>query len=82
VEQFRFELREWLSANLIDELIAARRSAGRDDATFELLRRWNRTMADAGWAAVSWPREYGGRGATVLEQLVYTPSISAVWFSR
>jgi len=29
-------------------------------------------MADAGWAAVSWPREYEGRGATVLEQLVYT----------
>ena len=29
-------------------------------------------MADAGWAAVSWPPEYGGRGATVLEQLVYT----------
>ena len=29
-------------------------------------------MADAGWAAVSWSREYGGRGATVLEQLVYT----------
>src|ERR1700692_3080396 len=28
-------------------------------------------MADAGWAAVSWPREYGGRGATPLEQLVY-----------
>ena len=28
-------------------------------------------MADAGWAAVSWPQEYGGRGATVLEQLVY-----------
>ena len=35
------------------------------------LRAWNATMADAGWAAVSWPREYGGRGATVLEQLVY-----------
>jgi alkylation response protein AidB-like acyl-CoA dehydrogenase len=28
-------------------------------------------MADAGWGAVSWPREYGGRGATVLEQLAY-----------
>ena len=28
-------------------------------------------MADAGWGAVSWPQEYGGRGATVLEQLVY-----------
>ncbi|MCV7100674.1 acyl-CoA dehydrogenase family protein [Mycobacterium palustre] len=72
VEQFRAELRDWLSANLTDELIAARRPTGRDDAAFDMLRAWNRTMADAGWAAVSWPREYGGRGATVLEQLVYT----------
>ena len=72
VEQFRAELRDWLSANLTDELVAARRPAGRDDASIELLRAWSATMADAGWAAVSWPREYGGRGATVLEQLVYT----------
>jgi alkylation response protein AidB-like acyl-CoA dehydrogenase len=72
VEQFRSELRDWLSANLTDELIAARRPSGRTDAMFETLRGWNRTMADAGWAAVSWPAEYGGRGATVLEQLVYT----------
>jgi alkylation response protein AidB-like acyl-CoA dehydrogenase len=72
VEQFRAELRDWLSANLTDELIAARRPSGRTDAVFEALRAWNRTMADAGWASVSWPQEYGGRGATVLEQLVYT----------
>ncbi len=72
VEQFRTELRDWLSANLTDELVAARRPAGRDDAATEMLRAWSATMADAGWAAVSWPREYGGRGATVLEQLVYT----------
>jgi alkylation response protein AidB-like acyl-CoA dehydrogenase len=72
VEHFRAELREWLSVNLTDELVAARRPAGRDDASFELLRGWSRTMADAGWAAVSWPAEYGGRGASVLEQLVYT----------
>lgn len=72
VEQFRIELRNWLSENLTDELVATRRSTGRDDATFEALRAWNRTMSDAGWGAVSWPPEYGGRGATVLEQLVYT----------
>ncbi|ETB31266.1 acyl-CoA dehydrogenase [Mycobacterium avium subsp. hominissuis 10-4249] len=72
VERFRTELRDWLSDNLTDELVKARRSGGRDDAAFEMLRAWNQTMADAGWAAVSWPREYGGRGATVLEQLVYT----------
>ena len=72
VEHFRAELREWLSANLTDELVAARRPADRDHTAFEMLRGWSRTMADAGWAAVSWPPEYGGRGATVLEQLVYT----------
>jgi alkylation response protein AidB-like acyl-CoA dehydrogenase len=72
VERFRSELRDWLSQNLTDELVAARRPTGRDDAAFEMLRAWNATMADAGWGAVSWPPEYGGRGATVLEQLVYT----------
>lgn len=72
VERFRIQLRDWLSRNLTDELVAARRPTGRDDAAFEMLRAWNATMADAGWAAVSWPPEYGGRGATVLEQLVYT----------
>ena len=72
VEQSRAELRDWLAGNLTEELIAARRPIGRDDAALEMPRAWNRTMADAGWAAVSWPREYGGRGATVLEQLVYT----------
>ncbi len=72
VEQFRIELRDWLSENLTDELVAARRPAGRDDGAIEMLRAWSATMADAGWAAVSWPREYGGRGATILEQLVYT----------
>ncbi|CAM3140605.1 acyl-CoA dehydrogenase [Mycobacterium intermedium] len=72
VEQFRDEFRAWLAANLTDELRTARRQPGRDDAQFEKVRAWNATMADAGWAAVSWPREYGGRGATVLEQLVYT----------
>jgi alkylation response protein AidB-like acyl-CoA dehydrogenase len=72
VERFRSELRDWLSQNLTEELVAARRPTGRDDAAFEMLRAWNATMADAGWGAVSWPPEYGGRGATVLEQLVYT----------
>jgi alkylation response protein AidB-like acyl-CoA dehydrogenase len=71
VEQFRKELRAWLAANLTDEVVTAGRRRGRDALTFETLRAWDRTVADAGWAAVSWPQEYGGRGATVLEQLAY-----------
>lgn len=71
VEPVRKELRSWLAANLTQDVVAAGRQRGKDDATFEKLRAWNATMADAGWGAVSWPQEYGGRGATVLEQLVY-----------
>jgi alkylation response protein AidB-like acyl-CoA dehydrogenase len=51
--------------------VAAGRRRGRDPETFETLRAWDATLADAGWGAVSWPQEYGGRGATALEQLAY-----------
>jgi alkylation response protein AidB-like acyl-CoA dehydrogenase len=71
VEPFRKELRSWLSANLTAEVKTADRQRGRDPESFETLRAWDAAVADAGWGAVSWPQEYGGRGATVLEQLVY-----------
>jgi alkylation response protein AidB-like acyl-CoA dehydrogenase len=71
VEQFRKELRAWLSANLTDDVVAADRRRGRDPLAFDTVRAWDAAVADAGWAAVSWPQEYGGRGATVLEQLAY-----------
>jgi alkylation response protein AidB-like acyl-CoA dehydrogenase len=64
VVAFRDELRAWLHDNLTDDV--------RDGAPLDVRRTWDRTMADAGWAAISWPREYGGRGASALEQLVFT----------
>ena len=36
----------------------------------EYLRAWQRRMHEAGLVALSWPREYGGRGATLMEQIV------------
>ena len=70
-EQFRKELNAWLSTHLTDAVIAASARRGKDEDAFETLRSWNATIADAGWAAVSWPAKYGGRGATAIEQLVY-----------
>ncbi|MFE9320976.1 acyl-CoA dehydrogenase family protein [Nocardia sp. NPDC052278] len=71
VEEFRDELRTWLAEHLTDDIVAASKHIADDPAAFEVVRDWNRTMADAGWGAVSWPEEYGGRGAGPLEQLVY-----------
>jgi alkylation response protein AidB-like acyl-CoA dehydrogenase len=73
VEAFRDQLRAWLADHLTDEVRDAARRRGRDDDdALAILRSWDRTMAEAGWAAISWPVEYGGRGASALEQLVFT----------
>ena len=40
-------------------------------AGFEQHRRWERTLYDGGWAAVSWPVEYGGRGADLVQWLIF-----------
>jgi alkylation response protein AidB-like acyl-CoA dehydrogenase len=64
-EAFRDELRGWLG-----EHNPGREPEG-DDAAFEFRRAWQRTLFDAGWTGVSWPREYGGRGATLVEQAIF-----------
>ena len=70
-ERFRAELRAWLATSLTPRILAAGRRGPTDPDAFDTIRAWNRELADAGWAAISWPPEYGGRGASVLEQLVY-----------
>ncbi len=77
VEVFRDELRGWLEANLTEDVREASLRRGEGGEHLDRLRAWDRTMADAGWAAISWPVEYGGRGATVLEQLVHTEEVIA-----
>jgi alkylation response protein AidB-like acyl-CoA dehydrogenase len=77
VEAFRDELRAWLEANLTDDVRDASTRRGEGGELLHRLRAWDRTMADAGWAAISWPREFGGRGAGALEELVFTEEVIA-----
>jgi alkylation response protein AidB-like acyl-CoA dehydrogenase len=66
-EEFRAAARAWLEANVPRTRPA--RADLRARRAFDLA--WQRTMFEAGWAGISWPREYGGRGATLMEQLVW-----------
>jgi len=72
-EEFRAEFRAWLDANLPDDLrgngLGGSLDIGGD--RLERLRTWNRALADARYAAIAWPEEWGGRGAGVMEQVVY-----------
>ncbi len=65
-QAFRDEVRTWLEENH-----PGPEPDGDDSAKFAFQREWQKTMHDAGWAGVSWPKEYGGRGASLLEQTIF-----------
>ncbi len=71
-EAFRKEFQAWLGEHLtVDLRELAQHPVGDDPERIERLRVWNRTLADARYAAIAWPPEYGGRGASLMEQVVY-----------
>jgi len=77
-DRLRAEFAAWLHEHLTAEIreVAAEGGVINDD-NMTVLRDWNRTLADAGWAAPAWPEEYGGRAATVPEQLAWLEVMSA-----
>ena len=66
-ERFRVEARDWLEAHVPRPALPSLDTA----AGFEAHRVWERAMYEARWSVVSWPEEYGGRGAGLLEWLVF-----------
>jgi alkylation response protein AidB-like acyl-CoA dehydrogenase len=76
-EAFRQEFRTWLEANMPPP----REKGDNDDIGSEIVRtddndwnyslQWHRKMNAGGWVGVSWPKAYGGRGATLEQMVVY-----------
>lgn len=64
--EFRDELRGWLEANVPGE-----EARGDEDALYAFRKEWQRTLYDAGWAAVHWPQEHGGRDATLMQSAIF-----------
>jgi alkylation response protein AidB-like acyl-CoA dehydrogenase len=69
-QAFRDEVRAWLGENHPGP------EPDREEAKFEFRRAWQRKLHDAGWAGISWPREYGGRGATLIEQAIFSEEMA------
>jgi alkylation response protein AidB-like acyl-CoA dehydrogenase len=65
-QAFRDEVRAW-----IEENHPGPTPHGGDEVQFEFEREWQRKMHEAGWAGIAWPKEYGGRGATLIEQSIF-----------
>ncbi|GMV86493.1 MAG: acyl-CoA dehydrogenase [Dehalococcoidia bacterium] len=67
-EQLRQEVRAFLQANSRPE---SGPLGSRSDEEFEFAKEFNRKLAERGWIAPAWPKEYGGLGASIYEQMVF-----------
>ncbi|MES0874681.1 acyl-CoA dehydrogenase [Sinimarinibacterium thermocellulolyticum] len=65
--RFRAEVREWLAANLPAKPLASFDTP----EGFEQHRAWERKLAEKGYSAVTWPKDYGGRGCDLIEWLIF-----------
>ena len=71
-EAFRQEFRTWLESNLPDGWLEGKRDIPEDEKEYsEFLRNWQRKLYEGGWAAIAWPEKYGGRAATLMEEIIY-----------
>ncbi|WP_458759665.1 acyl-CoA dehydrogenase [Afipia sp. TerB] len=74
---FRAEARAWIEANAPKELHAelSQPTVGRirlrNHDILEVSKAWQKKKADAGWACLHWPKEYGGRGASPIERVIW-----------
>ncbi|QIG43019.1 acyl-CoA dehydrogenase [Nocardioides anomalus] len=70
---FRAEVRGWLEEHLTGEFAALRGlgGPGQDHEAFEGRLAWNRHLAEHGWTGIGWPREHGGRGLSLWQQVVF-----------
>ncbi len=75
---FRREVRAWLDANAPKQLLPELKKSSFGRVTLESAdpqqasKDWQKKKFEAGWACIHWPKEYGGRGATPIERVIWT----------
>ncbi len=70
-EAFRKEVRAWLERHVPDDLRGKSFAASRADKDeVKRLRAWQKTMYEASYVGMDWPVEFGGKGATLVDQLI------------
>jgi alkylation response protein AidB-like acyl-CoA dehydrogenase len=71
-QRFRAEVRDWLESNKPRD---ARPLDATEAKDFDLT--WQRTQFDGGWAGISWPVDYGGRGLSLIQQIIWHEEYAA-----
>jgi alkylation response protein AidB-like acyl-CoA dehydrogenase len=72
-EAFRAEVRAWLAEHLVGDYAELRGAGGpgREHEGFDVRRDWERLLGAHGWIGLGWPAEHGGRGASLMQQVIF-----------
>ncbi|HEY6394474.1 MAG TPA: acyl-CoA dehydrogenase [Candidatus Binataceae bacterium] len=74
-EAFRQQLRTWLEASRKFAPPPRELLQAEGDKDWQNGIKWHRKLHEGGWAAIHWPREYGGRGASILQNIIYNEEL-------
>jgi len=72
-EAFRRDAREWLTERLTGDfaIVRGRGGPGDEHELFDERAAWERELGAAGWIGIGWPKEYGGRGLSLTQQVIF-----------
>lgn len=78
-QAFRQDLRTWLERNLPDGWLEGKRDLPEDEVAYkQFLKDWQKKLYEGGWAAIAWSEEYGGRNATLVEEIIYHQEMARI----
>jgi alkylation response protein AidB-like acyl-CoA dehydrogenase len=75
--KFRTEVRTWLKQNATPKIngVAAKRKLP-EAQQLQAAKHWQKKIYDAGWACITWPKAYGGRGGTQMELVIWREEVA------
>jgi len=71
---FRAELRAWLMEHITDAFREQRTMTFQEKVAVR--RAWQKTLFESGWIGIGWPKEYGGRGASLIQESIYNEEMA------
>jgi alkylation response protein AidB-like acyl-CoA dehydrogenase len=78
-QAFRKEVAAWLADHLVEEFASLGDKGGgpgREHEGFDVRLAWERELGRAGWVGLGWPLEHGGRGASLMQQVIFAEEYS------
>jgi alkylation response protein AidB-like acyl-CoA dehydrogenase len=77
-EEFRTEFRRWLEQNRQYAVPALGPLADEDEIKWDATLQWHRKLYEGGWLGITWPKEYGGRGGSLMQEIICEQELEGI----